>query len=246
MIFNYHQITEDRDSYLYAVTADMLAEHLNAVTHHPSRFPFQITFDDGHITQLRNGAPVLQRFGCPAKFFVTVGWVGVDPEYFTWDDIREVHQLGYTIGTHGWSHKFFTQCSPKELERELVDSKKALEDTLGFPITTLSFPGGRHSKTVIDACAKAGYDEVYTSEAWAKPVGGPVKVFGRMVVTGDMTAERLVQLLNCNGRQPLASRIMGSSKATAKTILGDNLYYRIWSVLVRSRRREGMEETVEG
>ncbi len=244
MIFNYHQVTTADDPYLYAVGTDLLAEHLAACQQ--SRLPFEITFDDGHVTHLRNAVPVLQQFDCPATFFVTMGWTGVEPDYFSWNDIREVRRLGFTVGTHGWSHKFLTQCSAKELERELVQSKKVLEDYLGEPVTTLSFPGGRYNRTVLHACAAAGYQAVYTSDAWSNKTVGALKVYGRMVITRQMSSARLVELLECRGRQPLVSRVAGTSKTAAKKLLGDNLYYRVWSVLARSQRREGMEDAVQG
>lgn len=239
MIFNYHQVTIGEDPYLYAVSTGLLAQHLAACQQ--SKLPFRITFDDGHVTQLRNAAPVLQRFGCTANFFVTMAWAGVDPDYFSWDDVREVRRLGHTVGTHGWSHKFLTQCSAKELERELGQSKKVLEDQLGERVTTLSFPGGRYNRAVLNACADAGYEAVYTSDAWSSETIGSLKVYGRMVITRHMDAARLVEFLNCRGKQPMASRIVGSSKTAAKKVLGDNLYYRIWSILARSQRREGMD-----
>jgi hypothetical protein len=112
-------------------------------------------------------------------------------------------------------------------------------------VTTLSFPGGRHNPAVLNACAEAGYEEVYTSDAWTNKTVGSVKVYGRMVMTRNMNGQALIQLLNCKGKQPLRSKIAGSGKTAAKKVLGDNLYYRVWSILARSRRREGMEDTVE-
>jgi peptidoglycan/xylan/chitin deacetylase (PgdA/CDA1 family) len=166
--------------------------------------------------------------------------MGVYPEYFTWDDVREVHRLGYAVGAHGWSHKFLTQCSPQELDKELVSSKKTLEDQLGAPVTTISFPGGRYNKAVLQACADAGYTSLYTSDAWASNTAATVKVYGRMTTTRNMRGEDLVRVLQCGGKPPLATRLTVSAKSTAKKLLGDNLYYRLWSVLARSRRREGM------
>src|SRR5579862_6863964 len=106
VIFNYHQITPEQDTYWYAVTAELLSAHLAAMAAHPDKLPFEITFDDGHITQLRYGVPVLQKMACPARFFVTMGWMNTEPDYFSSRDVQEVSRLGYSVGTHGWSHKF--------------------------------------------------------------------------------------------------------------------------------------------
>lgn len=241
MIFNYHQITKSQDPYRYAVTIDQLERHLLALTRDQEIKAFEITFDDGHITQLRNGVPILQKLGCSATFFVTLGWVNVDPDYFTWDDIAELRRLGYPVGTHGWSHRFLTQCSPQELKKELDSSKKELEDHLGAAVTSMSLPGGRFNRAVLASCLEAGYSAVYTSDAWHSDNSGPVKVYGRLVVTREMTESRILYLQNCGGKEPMASRAIGMGKKSAKKVLGDNLYYRIWSVLTRNPRIEGMD-----
>jgi peptidoglycan/xylan/chitin deacetylase (PgdA/CDA1 family) len=149
-----------------------------------------------------------------------------------WQELRALHQAGHAIGAHGWTHTLLTHCNEKELHRELVDARLTLEDKLGASITTMSLPGGRYNHRVLSACQEAGYTQVYTSEPKAEslPLGATV---GRLNIRGDMQPEWIANLF-----QPDSSVLAGLDrqyriKATAKTLLGDRLYEKLWAVLNR-------------
>ena len=48
-----------------------------------------ITFDDGYLDNLQIAAPMLERFGLPATYFVTTRWLGAPGEYW-WDLLERV------------------------------------------------------------------------------------------------------------------------------------------------------------
>jgi peptidoglycan/xylan/chitin deacetylase (PgdA/CDA1 family) len=69
-----------------------------------------VTFDDGHLDNLENAKPVLDRYEVPATVFVTTGWTGRN-EGFWWDRLAQVllsprplpEQLGVAWGTRHFS-----------------------------------------------------------------------------------------------------------------------------------------------
>ena len=56
-----------------------------------------LTFDDGYLDNLvEYAAPVLERAGLPATFFLTSGWLGRPGEYW-WDTLERVLLLNESV-----------------------------------------------------------------------------------------------------------------------------------------------------
>lgn len=137
---------------------------------------FAVTFDDGYRSVLLEGFPVLERLGVPATLFPNIRYVDseegsigpglrhwldsqhrheLDP--VSWDDLRFLAGKHWEIGSHTVTHPWLTRSSDEELEHELVESKRRLEQELGRPCETLAYPSGDHDERVMAAAARAGY-----------------------------------------------------------------------------------------
>lgn len=79
------------------------------------------------------------------------------PGYLTWNQIHELHSLGFNFISHTWSHKSLTECSPEELYHELRDARLLLSDKLGEEVTGICFPRGLFSNRIIETAAECGY-----------------------------------------------------------------------------------------
>ncbi len=95
-----------------------------------------LTFDDAVKSQRTFVAPFLKELGFGATFFVTQLWMK-DAEYFmTWKDIAEIHQMGFEIGNHSWTHADFSQPpNAARLAEELKQVESELE-RVGVPRPT--------------------------------------------------------------------------------------------------------------
>src|SRR6185312_3854189 len=162
----YHNVPKEDVAYTYAVSAELLRQHLAVVRegHANPHLNASITFDDGHRTQFENALPVLTAAGVKATFFVTAGWTDQEKDSMTAQQLRQLSDAGHTIGAHGLTHKLLTQCSAEELKAELAGAKTRLEQAIGKPVTSLSMPGGRYNRRVLEACAEQGYRSVFTSD----------------------------------------------------------------------------------
>jgi peptidoglycan/xylan/chitin deacetylase (PgdA/CDA1 family) len=60
----------------------------------------------------------------------------------TWDEVREMHRLGMTIGSHTMTHPNLPNAGLDAARRELVSSKARLEDMINAPVTMFSYPNG--------------------------------------------------------------------------------------------------------
>jgi hypothetical protein len=241
----YHELRSIRARYSYVTDTTTFEKHCDLYLRlretAPSEVWPEITFDDGHISNLELAAPILQSHGLTARFFITVGWTGKKPGYMGWSELQSLHRAGHAIGAHGWTHTLLTHCKDRELQTELEQARLTLEDKLGTSITTMSLPGGRYNRRVLAACERAGYTEIYTSipRAESLPLGTTI---GRLNIRGDMQTEWIAKLFAPDGALLNSLGKQYGRKETAKKLLGDRLYAKLWA-LVNRQEPETEDET---
>jgi Polysaccharide deacetylase len=232
----YHELRPVRSDYSYVVETGEFEKQVDLFLKlrengGPGLWP-EVTFDDGHISNFEFALPILQSRAIRAWFFITVGWTGRRPSYMGWQELRALHQAGQVIGAHGWTHTLLTHCSARGLHSELVDARLTLEDKLGTSITTMSLPGGRYNRHVLTACREAGYTQIFTSvpKAESDPAA---QTIGRLNVRGDMSLEWISKLFQPGSKVLSGLERQYRIKATAKSLLGDRLYEKLWAILNR-------------
>src|SRR5262249_41317424 len=64
----------------------------------------------------------------------------------SWDEIRELHAAGWTIGAHTVTHSNVALALPDEAERDILGSRDALAAAIGSPVQHFCYPntGGQH------------------------------------------------------------------------------------------------------
>jgi polysaccharide deacetylase family protein (PEP-CTERM system associated) len=106
-------------------------------------------------TSTRRLLDLFDENGIKATFFV-LGWVARrSPEL-----VREIHQRGHEIASHGMSHKLVFDQTPQEFAQETYESKALLEDivgvrVLGYRASTYSIT--RRSLWALDILKEAGF-----------------------------------------------------------------------------------------
>jgi peptidoglycan/xylan/chitin deacetylase (PgdA/CDA1 family) len=237
LYFLYHALSETPSNYAYTLSADQFQDHISLfagirAAGDPSLLP-EVTFDDGHRSNIEMALPILQAHNLSAHFFVTVGWTGKKIGYMGWTDLKILRDCGQQIGAHGWSHSFLTECNHRELRQELFASRLQLEDKLGVEIRTMACPGGRYDHRVIAACKEAGYQRVYTSvpELENRP---PAFLVGRVNAHSMMTAQHVHELMLPGSKALRRLKRDYLAKAIAKKLLSDRIYDRLWWKLTHS------------
>jgi len=101
-----------------------------------------------HLRQL-SGAPVQP---CPM---------------LTWDDVRRMHAMGMTVGSHTMTHPNLPNAGADAARREIAESKARLEAETGAPVTMFSYPNGGAERYMTNDVANlvkaAGYAAATTS-----------------------------------------------------------------------------------
>lgn len=101
-----------------------------------------LTFDDAVKSHRTFVGPLLKDLGFRASFFVCHRWMGDQDNFMTWKEIAELHQMGFEIGNHTWTHaNFSTPRGAAQLESELALVERELKK-VGVPRpTTFAYPG---------------------------------------------------------------------------------------------------------
>ncbi|TIL72614.1 MAG: polysaccharide deacetylase family protein [Mesorhizobium sp.] len=189
------------------------------------------TFDDGH----RSNGPAAERIaraGGSADFFVNPSLVG-KPHNLGWSDLRSMADAGMSIQSHGQEHRYLDDLSPAEVVAQLVDSKKAIEDHLGRPVTLFAPPGGRMPPNLRLVAARAGYAAVCSSRvglwrtregAWDVP---------RLAVLQSTSDAQLARWVGHDWWELTNRRACYLALASAKRLLGNHCYERLRGRLLR-------------
>ena len=115
-----------------------------------------ITFDDGYRGNATIAAPILERHGQRACFFVTTQWIGTDhvpwwdaektiqTRWMTWEQVRSLRAAGHDIGSHTQTHPDLGVIGKEEARREIGGGSTRLDAELGEHSGLFAYPfGGR-------------------------------------------------------------------------------------------------------
>jgi peptidoglycan/xylan/chitin deacetylase (PgdA/CDA1 family) len=242
MILTYHEIVPESSPYVYSTTSASMREHLRALS--GIQDPPIITFDDGHRSHAQLAAPILEEFGFRGIFFVTAGWTASKPGYMNWTELAGLVRSGHEIQSHGWSHRYLTDCDDESFSTELLRSRETLEDRLGIRVTSISMPAGRYDARVLEACAAAGYERVYTSDPFQRPrTRNGVEVCGRFMLRRTMNAEAVLRILASGQHAWSRLRLEHAAKSAVRRVIGDHVYQSLWNLAGRRSARETINST---
>jgi peptidoglycan/xylan/chitin deacetylase (PgdA/CDA1 family) len=131
--------------------------------------PVVITFDDGYSDFYRQAFPVLNRYGFSATVFLPTAYIGNRPLQFkgrdclTWAEVRELSNCGILFGSHTVTHPWLRELSVPAINEEIVNSKKMIEERLGFSVESFAYPFAfpqtdpEFKKLMRDSLSLAGY-----------------------------------------------------------------------------------------
>lgn len=165
-----------------------------------------LTFDDGYASVIEKAWPLLRERGMPATSFVVSGaWDGKrrypwdldEPEHDTIrlsrpDEIADAARSGLDIGSHTVTHPWLPRLDVADLKRELVESREAISELIGRPVTSLAYPTGGWDSTVRAAAEDAGYASGITVDRGLNTARTPPLSLRRSFAPSDAADLRIV------------------------------------------------------
>jgi hypothetical protein len=132
-------------------------------------FAYSVTYDEALEDLFRETIPIHQEFGVPGHLSVVVGQMGQPRNlpgssfhgmrHMSASQLRDMLSLGWTVGSHSWSHGIMAQ----DPYQEVVRSREVLEQALGAPVTAFIVPGDNNNHPAVAPVAREhGYLSVYT------------------------------------------------------------------------------------
>jgi hypothetical protein len=121
---------------LQIMQSDQPMEHKYAV----------ITFDDGFQDVLINALPILKQYNfkaivyLPTDFISDKGMLFKNIRCLTWKEVKELQDNDIEIGSHTVTHPQLSSLRPRDVEYEICHSKTVIEDKLGTPCHSFSYP----------------------------------------------------------------------------------------------------------
>lgn len=121
------------------------------------------SFDDGDQLDVTKMAPLLERYGYRAIFYVPNFFKGRDT--LNADQLRDLSNNGHIIGGHTVNHPDDLKLlEGDDLLAQIHGNKIWLESMIDFPVETFCYPRGRHNEETIKKVREAGFLSARTTE----------------------------------------------------------------------------------
>lgn len=121
-----------------------------------------ITVDDAYLSVYENAWPLLKESGLPFTLFVATGAVDRQVQgYMSWDQIRELHDAGVTIGSQTNSHPHMPMLDKASAERELIESNQRFVDEIGDKPALFAYPYGEYSLAARKIVVETGFTAAF-------------------------------------------------------------------------------------
>lgn len=172
----FENILIELSSYANFISSETLLEYINGKIK-LSGINFHLSFDDGLRNNYFNAAPILEKLGIPATFFIPTNYIDADYtsiaqycltktkyakviELMNSADIIDLSNRGFDIGSHSHSHSRLSKLPYQDLCNEVILSKNILESLLQKECNWFSWPYGTLNdinNEAIMAVKQAGY-----------------------------------------------------------------------------------------
>jgi peptidoglycan/xylan/chitin deacetylase (PgdA/CDA1 family) len=100
-VFLFHRTPAGFESYLDILERAKVHTYLfsEVYENHEQGLPLQkntclLTFDDGYADNFYQAFPLLKKFGIKATVFINTFYIGTDPDYLTWEQVKEMYASG--------------------------------------------------------------------------------------------------------------------------------------------------------
>lgn len=138
-----------------------------------------ITVDDAYRSVLKEGWPRLKAAGLPMTLFVSTDPVDQgNPNYMSWDDIRQLRAEGVEIGHHTASHLHMIYGGLETSKADIANATARFEAELGAVPPLFAYPYGEYDPELENEIRALGYTAAFSQYSgpvahWSDPYALP-------------------------------------------------------------------------
>ena len=106
-----------------------------------------IAFDDGWLSNYTEIFEFMRSLGIKYNIYLTIGEIGKNLEYLTWDLVRQMHDIGWVgFGVHTFTHPHVADMKDINPKLEFVDANEIFQKELGYEPLDFCYPYGSCSE----------------------------------------------------------------------------------------------------
>jgi peptidoglycan/xylan/chitin deacetylase (PgdA/CDA1 family) len=185
-----------RENGYTSVGLDQVHANLTHGTPLPAK-PVVLTFDDGYLDHYTHAFPLLKRYGMTGTFFIVTDFINYkNPDYVTWRMVREMHDAGMSIQSHGRTHIDLRRRSNAVLVWELLGPVEQIEAYTGERPRFFCYPAGRYDASVIRILRDLGMFAAVTTEPGRVHRLETAMIWQRLRVRGGLSLDQFERLVN--------------------------------------------------
>lgn len=250
LILNYHQIISNSDkkpqtpfyssidqfknqiSLLCESEINLVPLHQKPTTLSLSKLNVAITFDDCNQSDYAHAFPLLSDKGISATLFISPK--AENNVHFDIPTVKKMVDAGFTIGSHGLTHRSFLTLKPKERLTELVESRKILENAFSKPVLSLAFPFGQYNESILLETQEAGFTSAYTTRFKYNVLSENTLLLHRWSIRNTTTIEEFKKVINENSFTALRKKTVSQAAFLVSKIISNDLKLKIHSFINHS------------
>lgn len=145
-----------------------------------------IAFDDGWRSNYCEIFEYMKSLGLKYNIFLAVGLIGENPDYLTWDMVKEMHESGLCgFGTHTFNHVDFSH-GATGYRTEIEKADAILEQHTGIIARDFCYPYGKYSEASnVLLLSQSNYKRIYTSDLLYSYPRSDKFIMGRCGISND-------------------------------------------------------------
>ncbi len=151
-----------------------------------------ITFDDGRLTALTQGADILEKYGLKGTFYIITSLLGTENthgKYGEWSHVKSLTERGHEVGNHTHTHpKGLEEADTREQKSEIEKAHELL-DVNGINARTFAYPYGVYGDSLVGTVKSLGYESARTTNAGLNNTNESVLKLNSFVVEDKHTLE---------------------------------------------------------
>lgn len=146
-----------------------------------------IAFDDGWLSNYTEIFEFMKQHNLKYNVFLTMGEIGKNKDYLTWDMVREMYSSGIVgFGAHTFTHPSMKDIDTINCDLEITQANELFKTNLGFYPLDFCYPFGDYSeKTNKYMVENTNYSRIYTSKRiYSYKILDRI-IFGRSGISAD-------------------------------------------------------------